>query len=53
MRYSILKSVNSAKKRCSSFGLGYSNKYSDDLYQYLKKQGYEDELLKDSRSGYH
>lgn len=30
------------------FGLGYSNKYSDDLYQYLRRQGYEDELLKDS-----
>lgn len=30
------------------FGLGYSNKYSDDLYQYLKQQGYEDEILKDS-----
>lgn len=30
------------------FGLGYANKYSDDLYQYLRKQGYEDELLKDS-----
>ncbi|MCI9082866.1 MAG: DNA primase [Lachnospiraceae bacterium] len=30
------------------FGLGYSNKYSDDLYQYLRKQGYEDNLLKDS-----
>lgn len=30
------------------FGLGYSNKYSDDLYQYLRKQGYEDAVLKDS-----
>ncbi len=30
------------------FGLGYSNKYSDDLYKYLKKKGYADELLKDS-----
>lgn len=30
------------------FGLGYSNKYSDDLYQYLKKKGYEDEILKES-----
>lgn len=30
------------------FGLGYSNKYSDDLYRYLKKQGYEDEILKES-----
>lgn len=30
------------------FGLGYSNKYSDDLYKYLKKKGYEDEILKES-----
>lgn len=30
------------------FGLGYSNKFSDDLYKYLHQQGYEDELLKDS-----
>ncbi len=27
------------------FGLGYSNRYSDDLYRYLKKQGYEDDFL--------
>lgn len=30
------------------FGLGYSDKYSDDLYRYLRSKGYEDELLKDS-----
>lgn len=30
------------------FGLGYSNKTSNDLYQYLKKQGYTDDLLKES-----
>ena len=30
------------------FGLGYSDKYSDDLYRYLKSKGYEDELLKES-----
>ena len=30
------------------FGLGYSNKFSDDLYRYLRQQGYEDEILKDS-----
>lgn len=30
------------------FGLGYSDKYSDDLYRYLKKKGYSDELLKES-----
>ncbi len=30
------------------FGLGYSDKYSDDLCRYLKSRGYEDSLLKDS-----
>lgn len=29
----------------TAFGLGYSNKYSDDLYRYLKTKGYKDELL--------
>ncbi len=28
-----------------AFGLGYSNKYSDDLYRYLKSKGYKDELI--------
>lgn len=37
-----------SKETMQHFGLGYSNKFSDDLYQYLKKQGYEDDLLKDS-----
>lgn len=30
------------------FGLGYSDKFSDDLYRYLRKKGYEDEFLKDT-----
>lgn len=30
------------------FGLGYSDKYSDDLYRYLKSRGYKDDVLKDS-----
>ncbi|MCF0122325.1 MAG: DNA primase [Lachnospiraceae bacterium] len=30
------------------FGLGYSDKYNNDLYKFLKKKGYSDELLKDS-----
>ncbi len=30
------------------FGLGYSNKFSDDLYKYLKGLGYEDVFLKQS-----
>lgn len=32
----------------TQFGLGYSNKASNNLYQYLKRKGYTDELLKDS-----
>ena len=28
------------------FGLGYSDKYSDDLYKYLKSKNYSDELLR-------
>ena len=30
------------------FGLGFSNKISDDLYQYLRSKGYTDEILRDS-----
>lgn len=30
------------------FGLGYSNKTSDDLYKYIKTYGYSDEILKES-----
>ncbi len=30
------------------FGLGYSDKYRDDLYRYLRSKGYEDGILKDS-----
>lgn len=42
------------------FGLGYSSRYSNALYKYLKNEGYPDSLLKDSgliamdeRSGAH
>jgi DNA primase len=30
------------------FGLGYASKYSDDLYKYLKGEGYDDGFLKTS-----
>ena len=30
------------------FGLGYSNKFSNDLYQYLKSAGYDDYILKET-----
>ena len=32
----------------NKFGLGYSDKYSNDLYKYLQSKGYSDDLLKDS-----
>ena len=31
-----------------SFGLGYSDKYRDDLYQYMKNKGFTDDILKES-----
>ncbi|MBQ3782079.1 MAG: DNA primase [Lachnospiraceae bacterium] len=37
-----------SKETITKFGLGYSNKYSDDLYQYMKSKGYEDSLLKET-----
>lgn len=30
------------------FGLGFANKTSDDLYQYLRSKGYQDMILKES-----
>ena len=30
------------------FGLGYSDKYSDDLYKFLKSKNYSDDLLRES-----
>ncbi len=30
----------------TAFGLGYSSKYSDDLYRYLRSRGYEEELIR-------
>ena len=31
-----------------NFGLGYSDKYSDDLYKFLKSKNYSDDLLRES-----
>ena len=36
------------KETIKSFGLGYANRFSDDLYNYLKGLGYEDDFLKQS-----
>ena len=37
-----------SEETIKAFGLGYSDKYRDDLYKYLKGKGYSDEILKES-----
>ena len=44
--YEYLKNRELSDETIKKFGLGYSNKYSDDLYRYLRSKGYDDELLK-------
>jgi DNA primase len=46
--YEYFKNRELSDDTMQKFGLGYSDQYSDDLYRYLKKKGYRDELLKDS-----
>ncbi|MFA9465592.1 MAG: DNA primase [Velocimicrobium sp.] len=48
LAYDYLKNRQITDETMVKFGLGFSNKYSDDLYQYLKKLGYEDALLKET-----
>lgn len=43
-----LKGRQLSDETMKSFGLGYANKYSDDLYRYLKGKGVSDELLRES-----
>ena len=35
-----------SEETITAFGLGYSNKYSNDLFQYLKKKGYSEDLIR-------
>lgn len=46
--FQYLKDRGLSDETITKFGLGYSNKFSNDLYQYLKNLGFEDELLKKS-----
>lgn len=43
--YTYLKNRKLSDETITAFGLGYSNKYSNDLYKYLKTKGYSDEML--------
>lgn len=44
--YRYLRERQLSDETITHFGLGYSNKTSDDLYRYLRGKGYDDELLK-------
>lgn len=43
--YEYLKKRELSDDTIKHFGLGYSNIFSNDLYQYLKSKGYDDEIL--------
>ncbi len=46
--YQYFKKRELSDETMQKFGLGYSDQYSDDLYRYLRKKGYDDNILKDS-----
>lgn len=46
--YEYLLQRGLAAETIQKFGLGYADKYSNDLYQYMKQQKYSDELLRES-----
>lgn len=46
--YAYLTGRGLSEETIRRFGLGYSDKYSDDLYKYLKGKKYSDELLRES-----
>lgn len=46
--YDYLVNRELSKETMKQFGLGYASKYSDDLYRYIKKLGYSDEIIRQS-----
>ncbi len=46
--YDYFKKRGLTEETMKKFGLGYSSKFSDSLYKYLKQQGYEDSFLKET-----
>ncbi|MFI3172445.1 MAG: DNA primase [Eubacteriales bacterium] len=43
--YKYLADRELTDETMKQFGLGFSNKYSNDLYRYLKTKGYQDEVI--------
>ena len=46
--YQYLTGRGLSDETIKKFGLGYSDRYSNDLYNYMKSKGYSDELLRES-----
>ena len=46
--HQYLKERKLSDETLKRFGLGYANKTSNDLYQYMRGKGYKDSILKDS-----
>lgn len=44
--YTYLKGRGLSDETIRAFGLGYSNKYSDNLYRYLRSKGYSEDLIR-------
>lgn len=46
--YSYLKNRGLTDETITGFGLGYADKYRDDLYRYMKSKNFSDDILKAS-----
>ncbi len=46
--YEYFKKRELSDETMQRFGLGYSDQYSDDLYRFLRKKGYDDNILKET-----
>lgn len=44
--YTYLTNRELTEDTIKAFGLGYSNKYSNDLFQYLRGKGYKEDILR-------
>ena len=48
LAYHYLRGRELSDNTITGFGLGYSDKYSDSLYKYMKSKGYKDDILKET-----
>ena len=48
LAYHYLRGRELSDNTITGLGLGYSDKYSDSLYKYMKSKGYKDDILKET-----